>query len=146
MCFFMNPAEQLHSSSAGAVAELDEGMPFSEQPDGQEASPHMKDHLNCDEPVVFKLPPKVIGPGISSGPARELHVPRGIISAEEEFLRMLPKLLLEHDGEWIYVACNGTHEFRDGQDEAEIAALQAGFTPNQFVVRMITEFELPENW
>jgi hypothetical protein len=83
--------------------------------------------------------------GDSSHPRGHVwRVPEGIVQAEENFLAHLRELLAQHDGKWIYMTAAGKWGIYPTQDDAEIAALHAGYDASEFVVRQISHLELPD--
>ena len=98
--------------------------------------------LAKDGSLILTLPPAL--PEIDlSGESREWRIPASILRAEEHFYALLAELLPQHSGKWVYVTYDGQYEVYPTADRAEIKAEDQGFSPEEFVVRMISTCELP---
>jgi hypothetical protein len=95
--------------------------------------------MDTDGSQLLPLPP---APG-DDADGRFWRIPVGILSAEEHFYALLPDLLRQYPSRWVYVTSDGRYDEFPTDDEAELAALDLGITPENFVVRMVSVCELP---
>lgn len=76
--------------------------------------------------------------GRFDGPRRTLEIPDKVLAAEEQFFQALPRLLQTKPDHWVVVTHDGKC-FDDAldPDRSELAAQAAGYTLDEYVVRLV---------
>jgi hypothetical protein len=94
--------------------------------------------------TTVKIGPHYDAP--EGSPMGDFEISNALLQAENNFKKLLPELLeTSHEEQWIYVAWDGKHEFRENRDDAEIAAMEAGYSKDDCVIREVSPSELDDD-